>query len=86
VWYDKAMAGRHQMRALGRKNGDDGTADAVRAEAGEDTLELAESWAGKPLLIAEEHVSVGGLAQQLSVQLLAANAAPAADAMATEKK
>ncbi len=39
-------------------------------------LDLAESWAGKPLLVAEEHVSVGGLAQQLSVQLLVANAAP----------
>ena len=38
--------------------------------------ELAESWAGKPLLVAEEHVSVGGLAQQLSVKLLSANAAP----------
>lgn len=39
-------------------------------------MDLAESWAGKPLLVAEEHVSVGGLAQQLSVQLLVANAAP----------
>ncbi len=39
------------MRALGRKNGDDGAADAVRAEPGEpgvpseDTLDLTESWA-----------------------------------------
>lgn len=38
--------------------------------------ELAQRWAGKPLLVAEEHVSVGGLAQQLSVKLLAAGAAP----------
>ncbi len=38
--------------------------------------ELARSWAGKPMLVAEEHVSVGGLAQQLSVKLLSANAAP----------
>ncbi len=38
--------------------------------------ELAQRWAGKPLLVAEEHVSVGGLAQQLSVKLLAAGAVP----------
>jgi transketolase len=38
--------------------------------------ELAQRWAGKPLLVAEEHVSVGGLAQQLSVQLLTQGAAP----------
>lgn len=39
-------------------------------------LELAQRWAGKPLLIAEEHVSTGGLAQQLSVHLLAQGAVP----------
>ena len=38
--------------------------------------ELARQWAGKPLLIVEEHVSIGGLAQQLSVQLLTQGAAP----------
>ena len=31
---------------------------------------------GKPLVIAEEHVGIGGLAQQLSVPLLAQGAAP----------
>ena len=51
VWYDEGMAGRYEMRALGRKNGDDGAANAAQAEAGEpaapseDTLDLAESWA-----------------------------------------
>ena len=38
--------------------------------------ELAQSWAGKPLLIVEEHVSTGGLAQQLSVKLLETGALP----------
>ena len=40
------MTGRHQMRALGRKSGDDGADDTAmtEVEAGEDTLELAESW------------------------------------------
>ena len=38
--------------------------------------ELAHRWASKPLLVVEEHVSVGGLAQQLSVKLLADGAAP----------
>lgn len=37
---------------------------------------LAHRWAGKPLLVVEEHVSVGGLAGQLSVQLLTQGAAP----------
>jgi transketolase len=37
---------------------------------------LAAQWAGRPLLVVEEHVSVGGLAQQLSVQVLAAGATP----------
>ncbi|OIN58353.1 transketolase family protein [Arsenicibacter rosenii] len=32
--------------------------------------EQANSWTGKPMLIVEEHVSIGGLAQQLSVKLL----------------
>ncbi len=32
--------------------------------------EQAGSWSGKPMLIVEEHVSIGGLAQQLSVKLL----------------
>ena len=38
--------------------------------------DLAHRWAGKPLLVVEEHVSIGGLAQQLSVQLLTYGAAP----------
>ena len=38
--------------------------------------DLAHRWAGKPMLVVEEHVSVGGLAQQLSVKLLACGAAP----------
>lgn len=38
--------------------------------------ELAHRWANKPLLVVEEHVSTGGLAQQLSVKLLTAGAAP----------
>ena len=38
--------------------------------------DLAHRWAGKPLLVVEEHVSIGGLAQQLSVQLLTHGAAP----------
>ncbi len=37
---------------------------------------LAHRWAGKPLLVVEEHVSIGGLAQQLSVKLLTDGAAP----------
>ncbi|GAA4460644.1 transketolase C-terminal domain-containing protein [Nibrella saemangeumensis] len=31
---------------------------------------LARRWNGRPMLVVEEHVSIGGLAQQLSVQLL----------------
>ena len=38
--------------------------------------DLAHRWAGKPLLVVEEHVSTGGLAQQLSVKLLTDGAAP----------
>lgn len=38
--------------------------------------ELAQQWAGKPLLVVEEHVSVGGLSGQLSVQLLGQEATP----------
>ncbi len=38
--------------------------------------DLAHRWAGKPLLVVEEHVSVGGLASQLSVKLLTQGAAP----------
>jgi len=38
--------------------------------------DLAHRWAGKPLLVVEEHVSIGGLAQQLSLQLLTHRAAP----------
>lgn len=38
--------------------------------------DLAHRWAGKPLLVAEEHVSTGGLAQQLSLKLLADGAVP----------
>ena len=40
------------------------------------TPDLAQRWTGKPLVIVEEHVSVGGLAQQLAVQLLAQGVAP----------
>ena len=38
--------------------------------------DLAHRWAGKPLVVVEEHVSIGGLAQQLSVQLLTHGAVP----------
>lgn len=40
------MAGRHQMRALGRKSGDDGAGDMVSGEieAGEEALDLADTW------------------------------------------
>lgn len=38
--------------------------------------DLAHRWAGKPLLVVEEHVSIGGLAQQLSVKLLADGVMP----------
>jgi transketolase len=37
---------------------------------------LTGRWAGRPMLVVEEHVSVGGLAQQLSVQLLEAGVLP----------
>lgn len=40
------------------------------------SADLAHHWAGRPLLVVEEHVSVGGLAGQLSVQLLTHGAAP----------
>lgn len=39
-------------------------------------VDLAQRWAGKPLVVVEEHVSVGGLAQQLSVKLLTMGMAP----------
>ena len=39
-------------------------------------LELAQRWSNKPLLVVEEHVSIGGLAQQLSVKLLANGMVP----------
>lgn len=40
------MAGRHQMRALGRKSGDDGAGEMVsgETEAGEEALDLADTW------------------------------------------
>ena len=38
--------------------------------------DLAHSWAGKPLLVVEEHVSIGGLAQQLSLKLLENGSVP----------
>ncbi len=38
--------------------------------------DLAHRWAGKPLLVVEEHVSIGGLAQQLSLKLLAHGTVP----------
>lgn len=37
---------------------------------------LARQWAGKPLLVVEEHVSVGGLAQQLAAKLLTLGTVP----------
>lgn len=40
--------------------------------------DLARQWANKPLLVVEEHVSVGGLAQQLAGALLTLGAAPSA--------
>jgi len=40
-------------------------------------IDLARSWAGRPMLVVEEHVSTGGLAQQLSVKLLSYGTAPA---------
>lgn len=42
------MTGRHQMRALGRRSGDDGAANTIlpEAEASEEALELTESWPG----------------------------------------
>jgi hypothetical protein len=41
------MTGRHQIRALGRKSGNDGAGDpdTPETEAGEDTLDLADGWA-----------------------------------------
>ncbi len=39
-------------------------------------VSLAQHFAGKPLMVVEEHVSIGGLAQQLSVKLLEAGMAP----------
>lgn len=38
--------------------------------------ELAGRWRGKPLLVVEEHVAIGGLGQQLSGRLLSLGAAP----------
>lgn len=38
--------------------------------------ELIHRWSAKPLLVVEEHVSIGGLAQQLSVKLLTQGAVP----------
>lgn len=38
--------------------------------------DLAEQWAGKPMLVVEEHVATGGLGQQLSTQLLSSGNAP----------
>ncbi|WP_019986687.1 transketolase [Rudanella lutea] len=39
-------------------------------------LELAATWSGKPMLVVEEHVSVGGLAGQLSVAMLTQGVMP----------
>ena len=39
--------------------------------------DLAQQWAGKPMLVVEEHVATGGLGQQLSTQLLSSGNAPA---------
>lgn len=38
--------------------------------------DLAQQWAGKPMLVVEEHVATGGLGQQLSTQLLSSGNAP----------
>ncbi|MCZ8369400.1 MAG: ATPase [Porphyrobacter sp.] len=40
------MTGRHQMRALGRKSGDDGAGDTVNpeTEVGDETLDLSDNW------------------------------------------
>ena len=38
--------------------------------------ELARQWTGKPLVVVEEHVSIGGLAQQLAVPLMEQGVAP----------
>ncbi|GAA4419715.1 1-deoxy-D-xylulose-5-phosphate synthase [Nibrella viscosa] len=40
-------------------------------------VDLARRWNGRPMLVVEEHVSIGGLAQQLSVQLLQNGIIPA---------
>lgn len=43
------MAGRHEMRTLGRKSGgDDAGTTAFEAEGGAETLDLAEGWADAP--------------------------------------
>ncbi len=38
--------------------------------------ELVDQWAGKPMLVVEEHIAIGGLGQQLSAQLLSSGNAP----------
>ncbi len=50
MWYEAIMAGRHQIRALGRKNGGDdaGTTASTEAETGTETLDLTDSWLEEP--------------------------------------
>jgi hypothetical protein len=70
------MAGRHQMRALGRKSGDDGADDMAFAEAdGQDgafdgMLDLSETWAEDDEL-ASSPARSGWLAPSLAVLVIA---------------
>jgi len=67
------MTGRHQMRALGRKSGDDGADDTAmtEVEAGEDTLELAEIWTDGEADLAAEPSGSGWLAPALALLAIA---------------
>ncbi|NBB25360.1 ATPase [Porphyrobacter sp. SLTP] len=70
------MAGRHQMRALGRKSGDDGADDMAFAEAdGQDgafdaMLDLSETWAEDDE-VAVSPARSGWLAPSLAVLVIA---------------
>ena len=67
------MTGRHQMRALGRKNGDDGAAQMAvnAAEAGDDTLDLAEGWADEESETEPDAPRFGWVAPALAVLTIA---------------
>ena len=60
------------MRALGRSGGDNGAADTglLDTEAGEDTLELAESWADDASEDASERVRFGWLAPTFALAVI----------------